>query len=247
MRKRVLTVICAASAAAILAGCTGAGTSGVSAKSEAARTQVSSESLQQNGSSASSEKADDDAQTQTQSGGSETTVTPSAQTNPSSGAVNSSNNQNAPATVITEAEAKNIALKDAQVAEADIDAINVYLEYDDGFQIFNVEFYANGLEYDYEINAVDGYVLDRDSEIDDDFYSWDGTNAGSNVSYTIDDAKAAALERVPGADESHIRIEQEYDDGITVYEGSIYFNGFEYEFEYNASNGQFIKWEQEWD
>lgn len=246
MRKRVLTVICAASAAAVLAGCTGVNTSGVSAKSEAAQTQVSSGSGQQNSSSASSENADDDA-VQTQSGGSETAVTPSSQTNPSTDAVNSSNNQNAPATVITEAEAKDIALTDAQVSESDIDAINVYLEYDDGFQIFNVEFYSNGLEYDYEINAVDGYVLDRDSEIDDDFYSWDGTNAGSNVSYTIDDAKAAALERVPGADESHIRIEQEYDDGITVYEGSIYFNGFEYEFEYNASNGQFIKWEQEWD
>ena len=224
MKKKVLTIICAAASLAVLAGCANTAPSSVTAKSEAAQTQNQT----------------------SQSNTGATTITPSAQTNPS-GSVNSSNNQNAPATVITEAEAKDIALTDAKVSEADIDAINVYLEYDDGYQIFNVEFYANGLEFDYEINAVDGYILDRDSEIDDDFYSWNGTNANSNVNYTIDDAKAAALERVPGADESHIKIEQEYDDGITVYEGSIYFNGFEYEFEYNASNGQFIKWEQEWD
>jgi uncharacterized membrane protein YkoI len=237
MRKKVLAAICIASAVTVFAGCSNTAPSAVSAKSEAAQTNSASNTANSN-----------TAQNQTsQSDTGATTITPSAQTNPSSGAVNSSNNQNAPATVITEEDAKNIALTDAKVSEADIDAINVYLEYDDGYQIFNVEFYANGLEFDYEINAVDGYILDRDSEIDNDFYSWDGTNADSNVNYTIEDAKAAALEKVPGADESHIRIEQDYDHGRTIYEGSIYFNGFEYEFEYDASNGQFIQWEQEWD
>ena len=110
---------------------------------------------------------------------------------------------------------------------------------------YYVEFYANGLEFDYEINAVDGFILDRDSEIDDDFYSWNGTNANSNVNYTIDDAKAAALERVPGASASDIWMKLERDDGRLEYEGELYHDGMEYEFKIDAYSGSVTEWESE--
>ena len=47
------------------------------------------------------------------------------------------------------------------------------LERDDGFLIYNVEFYVGNEEYDYEIDADTGRIMDVDYEIEDDFLSED--------------------------------------------------------------------------
>ena len=61
---------------------------------------------------------------------------------------------------------------------------------------------------------------------------------------TWEEAQAIALERIPGADISNIvEMEVEYDDGRTEYEGSIYYNGYEYEFEIDGATGNILKWE----
>lgn len=61
------------------------------------------------------------------------------------------------------------------------------------------------------------------------------------------DAKKAALDRVPGAAEQDLRMELEYDDGRYIYEGDIYYQQKEYEFEIDANNGSFLKWSEERD
>lgn len=70
-------------------------------------------------------------------------------------------------------------------------------------------------------------------------------NSGSNVAVSETDARAAALERVPGATDTDIKIELDFDDGQYTYEGDIIYDGKEYEFEIDANTGNFLKWSEE--
>ena len=55
-----------------------------------------------------------------------------------------------------------------------------------------------------------------------------------------------ALDRVPGASGADIEMELERDDGFLIYEGEIHYNRMEYEFEIDASTGNFIKWSEDY-
>ncbi|MBQ6390378.1 MAG: PepSY domain-containing protein [Eggerthellaceae bacterium] len=68
---------------------------------------------------------------------------------------------------IGEDAAKEIALTDAGVAEADCTELNVHLDTDDAVVHYDVEFKAGGSEYDYDIDPATGNILKSDSEIDD--------------------------------------------------------------------------------
>ena len=50
------------------------------------------------------------------------------------------------------------------------------------------------------------------------------------------------LDRVPGATESDVRIRLDRDDGREVYEGELYYDRTEYEFEIDASTGSVSEW-----
>lgn len=69
--------------------------------------------------------------------------------------------------------------------------------------------------------------------------------SGANVAVSEADAKAAALERVPGSTDTDIKIELDFDDGQYTYEGDIIYDGKEYEFEIDANTGNFLKWSEE--
>ena len=72
------------------------------------------------------------------------------------------------ADLISEEEALNICLKDAGVAKADIINERVQKDYDDGKDIYDVEFHVGQTEYNYDIDAVTGDILESESDIDDD-------------------------------------------------------------------------------
>lgn len=60
----------------------------------------------------------------------------------------------------------------------------------------------------------------------------------------IEKAKQIALDKVSGATVSDItEIEEDHDHGRIEYEGSIFYNGYEYEFEIDGKTGNIIKWE----
>ncbi len=60
----------------------------------------------------------------------------------------------------------------------------------------------------------------------------------------MDQAIAIAVARVPGATENDLReIEREIDGGRIQYEGSIWYGGYEYEFEIDGSTGNILQWE----
>lgn len=155
-----------------------------------------------------------------------------------SGANNTANSR------ISEEEARSIALKDAGVSEQDISGIRIKLEKDDGIQQYEVDFYAGDREYDYDIDASTGKILSKDMEIDDDFRRSDASQP-ADLALSEEDAIKMALEKVPQAAKENVRIHLDYDDGKAIYEGSIIYDGVEYDFEIDASTGVLLEWEQE--
>lgn len=142
-------------------------------------------------------------------------------------------------TAVDEAKAKSIAMNDAGVKEADTAYLKVKLDYDDGVKVYDVEFYAGGTEYDYEINAATGEIrsMDHDAE------GYAPTQTGSAKSEA--DIQAIALAKVPGATASDLWMHLDHDDGRQVYEGSIYYNSMEYEFTIDAYSGAILEWDSE--
>ena len=68
---------------------------------------------------------------------------------------------------ISEKKAKEVALEHAGLKEADVTALFVELDYDDGILRYEVDFHHGGYEYDYDIDAKTGKVLSYDKDYDD--------------------------------------------------------------------------------
>lgn len=68
--------------------------------------------------------------------------------------------------LISKEEAKKIAFSHAKVTEADVKKLKVDLDYEDGIQVYEVDFNAAGFEYDYDINAKTGEITKFDKEKD---------------------------------------------------------------------------------
>ncbi len=66
---------------------------------------------------------------------------------------------------ITLDRAKEIALEDAGLAAADVTFTKEKLDLDDGISVYDVDFYADNGEYEYEINAVTGTVYSKSREV----------------------------------------------------------------------------------
>lgn len=79
---------------------------------------------------------------------------------------------------ITAERAKELALSDAGVKAADATFVKVKLDWDDGRAEYEVKFYSGRMEYEYDIDAITGKVLSRDSEMDDDWYGYWGGHHG---------------------------------------------------------------------
>lgn len=80
-----------------------------------------------------------------------------ANTNVANNNINNSNN-----VAITDAKAKEIALKHANLSANQVQYLNAHLDYDDGMQVYDVNFYANNVEHSYEIDAQTGNIVSYD-------------------------------------------------------------------------------------
>ena len=144
-------------------------------------------------------------------------------------------------TVISEDDAKAIALKDAGLTEEEVTGIRVKLETDHGVRKYEVDFYAGDKEYDYDIDAQTGEIRSKDMDIDEDF----SKTKSAQTAVSEEEVKNMVMERVPQAVEENIRMHLDYDDGRTIYEGSVICNGVEYDFEIDADSGEILEWEEE--
>lgn len=169
-------------------------------------------------------------------------------------------------------EAKNVALENAGLTASQVKFTDVELDDKNGTYYYQVEFTADGKEYEYDIDALTGAVIEsklpagvqaqQNTATPDDDTAGNATpdtnTAGSSntnnntntgtasAALTADQAKDKALAQVPGATVSDIReFETDYDDGRLQYEGKIYYNGMEYEFEIDGYSGAIRNWDAE--
>lgn len=75
----------------------------------------------------------------------------------------------ADANYIGKAKAKQIAFEHAGVDEAKAKKVKVEFDFDDGIAKYDVEFHADKVDYDYEINALNGKIIKAEREKDFDF------------------------------------------------------------------------------
>lgn len=178
-----------------------------------------------------------------------TTTTPaSGSSHAASASVQAAPNTNASAGKVDEARAKEIALNHAGIKAADATVTKSKLDYEDGRQVYEIEFYVSGssgyTEYDYEIEAATGKIVSYDHDAES--YAPPAQSTNSGVKVTEATAKKTALSRVSGATEKDIyEWKLDYDDGRAEYEGKIIYGGMEYEFTINAATGAVTEWDAE--
>lgn len=141
---------------------------------------------------------------------------------------------------LSEEEASAIAL--AQVDGATEEELRIKKDTDDGKNIYEISIVHDNVEYDFEIDAATGNILEQSSEVKED--NWNNSQNSNNY-ISEDEAKNIALGQVEGATEADLRIHKDNDDGKDIYEGSIVYNEMEYEFEIDAATGSIIDWSSE--
>ena len=67
---------------------------------------------------------------------------------------------------ISQADAESIALGHAGLSYESVSGLRTKYDYDDGRYEYDIEFYANGFEYSYEIDAITKEILKSEKDTD---------------------------------------------------------------------------------
>ena len=144
---------------------------------------------------------------------------------------------------IGEAKAKSVALNHAGISKSDTSYIYAKKDWDDGRWVYDVEFWADGKEYDYEILASNGTILSYDYDAE---YQWSGSTGTSGDTISTEKVKSIVTDRA-GVSGTFRELKLERDDGRTVYEGEMHSGRTEYEFTIDAYTGAVLEWDTDWD
>ncbi len=156
--------------------------------------------------------------------------------------------------VISAEKAKEIALKHAGV-QADKAVFEiVHLDKDDGVYEYEVDFRVGNIEYDYEINALTGKVIDFDKEV---AFQKPQSNTKPNVkpennasnnnseNISVQKAKEIALAHSKLSAENVSFLKAEFDKEDNAYEVEFVSGNFDYEYEIDAKTGKILDFEKE--
>ena len=150
-------------------------------------------------------------------------------------------------------KAKSIALKDAGVSGATF--VKTKLETEDGVKVYDVEFYKANVEYDYEIDAITGKILEKDLDIEN--FSIPKKKATTNKQTTkskvktstkkaakdigVEKAKSIALKDAGVSNVKFTKAKVDYENGIKVYDIEFRKGNKEYDYEMEAATGKSVK------
>ena len=164
------------------------------------------------------------------------------------------------------------AAKSAAFAHAGLDAAQVTMgevdfDYEDGRMVYELEFYASGAEYEYDIDASTGAVV-KSSQEGGRTQAGSSTGSGgasgnvpsgagsgtaqSEAGGTAADigseaALAAALSHAGVSQDQvyDLEVKREYDDGRLEYEIEFKTGGWEYEYTISAADGAILDYERD--
>ncbi len=140
-------------------------------------------------------------------------------------------------------QAKTKALKDAGVKAADAVFEKAEFDGNDLIPHYDIEFYANGYEYDYEINAKNYNVIEKSKEKE----RAPKQPTQKNDFISADEAKQKALDHAGlKKGDARTKAELDADDIIPHYEVEIVAGRYEYDYEINAKTGAVIAHEKDY-
>ena len=114
---------------------------------------------------------------------------------------------------------------------------------DDSMIVYDVEFAADGVEYECEIDALTGTVIQCEAEGSAEKPTpSEPENTGTLRFKTKEEIKAAILKKnsLTASECKNFEIELDYEDGIAKYEVEFVNGDTKYEYEVNAVNGKVI-------
>lgn len=165
--------------------------------------------------------------------------------------------------VMTVEEAIQIAFDHAGVKAEDVHFDDKEFDIDDGVKLYELEFYANGYEYEYDIHAVTGEVLKFERDTDNDNKSARKEAKATQTAnqkapakkqeskkeeyISMDRAKQIAFEHagVNGANARFDDQEFDMDDGVPSYELEFDVGNNEYEYDIHAVTGAILDFEHD--
>ena len=151
--------------------------------------------------------------------------------------------------------AKAIALSDAGLSAASVTFTEAKQDFDDGVPNYDLDFYTATHEYDYEINAQTGAIMDKSVEVNE--HAVRETKPAATAAPTeaargfigVDRAKSIALGHagVSASSVSFSKAKLDDDDGRGVYEIEFYVGNTEYDYEIDAYSGGIIEYDKDRD
>ncbi len=157
-------------------------------------------------------------------------------------------------TYLSKDEVKEIILKDTKLSKEDITFKEIDLDLEKETKKYDVEFYYNRVEYNYEIDAKTGKIIYSDyinnTNINQENTNNNDTANNENSNNTTNDtnyisqeeAKDIALKdaKFSNQEVTFTDIDFEFQNGVAIYEVDFYKNNLEYEYKINAVNKNII-------
>ena len=142
--------------------------------------------------------------------------------------------------------AKAAALADAGLAESDVTFTKEKLDWDDGIAVYDIEFLTADTEYDYEIDAATGAVLDKSAEL---LRPNESQGQAMDAGIGVESAKeiAAAHAGLSKEEVFFTKAELELEHGRSEYEIEFYHDRIEYEYTIDAATGAILEYKSEYD
>lgn len=161
---------------------------------------------------------------------------------------------------IGEQAAKKAAFDHAGVNAASARRAKCELDWEDGMMVYEVDFDADGFEYEYDINAKTGAVVKFNKEKADNVINASDSSSGSTPagntsspstkSYIGEAAAKAAAYKHAGVKETDVynsSCEIDHEHGLTIYEVEFNASSYEYDYDINAYTGEVVKYSKETD
>ncbi|WP_278402512.1 PepSY domain-containing protein [Megamonas rupellensis] len=139
--------------------------------------------------------------------------------------------------IISKEQAEIIVLENADMEAKDISRLKTKIENYYGKDIYDIEFYADNKEYNYNVDMYGGEILAMDYEIDKKYYA-------KLSGKPVDEVGAIELVKaqIPNCTTDDIKLKLEHDDDYLQYEGRAQVNGVLYEFTIDKNTGTFVEW-----
>lgn len=142
--------------------------------------------------------------------------------------------------------AKAIALSDAGLSAASVTFTEAKQDFDDGVPNYDLDFYTATHEYDYEINAQTGAIMDKSVDVNEHAVrETKPVETAARGFIGVDRAKSIALGHagVSASSVSFSKAKLDDDDGRGVYEIEFYVGNTEYDYKIDAYSGGIIEYD----